>query len=167
MDSDAGVSRAREILPPQVKQMMDAWGRDDSSDGSKDQHESSNRSDWNDNYLSPAKSDNQRYIKSLEKGRHHYLRYTRSTSPDNTPDQTYQYQHRRVSGYHSDIKRNSSESLQSASSTNSHDDNSHMTLFELAKNWQSSFLPERKTALFGTRTTGRRPETKKHFMRII
>jgi hypothetical protein len=49
---------SREILSPKVKQMMDAWGRDDSSDGSKDKHESSDGSDWNNDYLSPAKRDN-------------------------------------------------------------------------------------------------------------
>ena len=90
---DAGVSRGK-FSPQQVKKMMDAWGKDDTSEAesSEEQHseqESSDGSNWNDEYLRPSlsadaytsptenKSSEKRYIKSLEKSNHHLF-----TSPD-------------------------------------------------------------------------------------
>ena len=158
-DVDAGVSRGK-FSPAQVKQMMDAWGKD-SSDGSDDDNYQSDEdnetgsdgSNWNDEYLSPSKSTNspenndKRYLKSLQKGRHH-LQYTHSTSPDATPDRykedEFQYQHHRISNYTSHMRRNpgSSESLggstaNSSSENNGNDDGGGLGIgvFESAKNW--------------------------------
>lgn len=148
-DNNAGVSRGK-FSPKQVKQMMDAWGKDDTSDNSSiDQNSTqSDGSDWNDEYLRPTKSadafespsnqsrkSEKRYIKSLEKGQHH-LRYTQSTSPEATPDRDmYQYQHHRVSNYKNHMRYNqSSDSLKSNSSSSVE----HTGLFESAKNWLAS-----------------------------
>ena len=149
--NDAGISRGK-FSPQQVKQMMDAWGNDDTSDDESSCGLSEQSDDWNDEYLRPTRSvdaispskssekSEKKYIKSLEKGQHH-LRYTRSTSPDATPDrpdkETFQYQHHRVSNYNNRMKRNerSSDSLKSNSSSSAGAERAG--LFESAKNWLS------------------------------
>ncbi|KAL7514810.1 hypothetical protein ACHAXN_012131 [Cyclotella atomus] len=159
-DNDAGVSRGK-FSPQQVKQMMDAWDKDDTSDAESSVEQrselSSEASDWNDEYLHASKSadalespssqsrSSKRYINSLVKGRHH-LRYTQSTSPDATPDRNnerdmYQYQHHRVSNYNDHaMKRNSrsSESLKSNSSSSATGVEHSSGLFQSAKNWLAS-----------------------------
>lgn len=159
-DNDAGVSRGK-FSPQQVRQMMDAWGKDDTSDADSSAEQrsehSSDGSDWNEEYLRASNSadalespSNQsrsakRYIKSLEKGRHH-LQYTQSTSPEATPDRNergmYQYQHHRVSNYNNhNMKRNSrsSDSLKSNNSSSSDRGVEHSSgLFQFAKNWLAS-----------------------------
>ena len=146
---DAGVSRGK-FSPQQVKQMIDAWGKDDTSEAesSEEQHseqESSDGSNWNDVYLSPSlsadaytsptanKSSEKRYIKSLEKSNHHLF-----TSPDK--DNMYQYQHHRVSNYKTHMKQSrSTDSLKSSnSSNNSVGEQRNVGIFQTARSWLNS-----------------------------
>eukprot|EP00956_Cyclotella_meneghiniana_P042811 scaffold249325_cov73-Cyclotella_meneghiniana.AAC.4 len=146
---DAGVSRGK-FSPQQVKQMIDAWGKDDTSEAesSEEQHseqESSDGSNWNDEYLRPSlsadaytsptanKSSEKRYIKSLEKSNHHLF-----TSPDK--DNMYQYQHHRVSNYKTHMKQSrSTDSLKSSnSSNNSVGEQRNVGIFQTARSWLNS-----------------------------